>query len=91
MEKDMTVRQTIDQFHEKVESLLDQGWKPYNGILYWRNAVTQVMILGDEDLAVLGPFLAREQRFGSPIPKELEHCIGGAPIPPRTKPWHDTI
>lgn len=77
MEKNMTSDETIVLFKERVIQTVKLGWSPYGEVLFWANAVSQVMISDPIDLETSGPDIEKAQRGGSLNPRELNYYLGG--------------
>ena len=74
MRKNTTSDETIGALELQVADLVRQGWAPVGGIVYYKNAVSQALVLGTIDAT---KEIDRLQRFGSSEPRELVYIFGG--------------
>jgi len=77
MEKNMTADDTVKQFDKKVSFAVQNGWEPYGEVLYWANAMTQVLISDPIDLETSKPEIEKALQGGSRNPIQMRHFFGG--------------
>jgi len=77
MEKNMAADDVITLFTNKIKTAVGKGWEPYGEVLYWPNAVSQVLISDPIDLDTAAPIIERLLQGGSQNPIKMRYFFGG--------------
>ena len=80
MKHDSTQETVLNELAEKINTLENRGWICVGSIVYFKNAVTQVMIpinTSGSDVAIMQPTIDKFFASGTFDPKTLTYEMGG--------------